>query len=175
MLKYKIKVMNYFEAFKYVYNHCGYCKNKNFAIISIQEYSNEVMGVVYKPGGHLKAALNIHFSDLDKENSFHDNNPELNLMTEEDALKIKVFIDGINEFNDLDELIIHCHAGVSRSAAVAAAILKVYNDDDSQIFDSENHAPNMYVYTQMLKAYGLKNDGDIFLETSYSYNDKITF
>ena len=59
-------------------------------------------------------------------------------------------------------MIIHCWAGVSRSAAVAAAILKVYTGNDDQIFKSGTYAPNMYVYHKILEGYGMKNDGSVF-------------
>lgn len=163
MLNYKIKVMGYMEAFRYVYNHCGYDKNKDFAILSIQEYDQDTMGIEYKPGGHLKAALNINFSDINSISLKMDDKPYVKLMTDEDAVKIKNYIDSLNKRDNIDELIIHCHAGVSRSSAVAAAILKVFNNDDSDIFNAGIYAPNMFVYNKILKVYGMENNGSAFL------------
>jgi predicted protein tyrosine phosphatase len=61
--------------------------------------------------------------------------------------------------------IVHCDAGISRSAGVGAAILKHYTGDDSQIFGSRRYAPNMLVYYKILKAFGdwgfAEEDGDI--------------
>jgi hypothetical protein len=44
-------------------------------------------------------------------------------------------------------LICHCEAGVSRSAAIAAAGSKYFNGDDSFFF--EHYYPNEYVYNMM--------------------------
>ena len=51
-------------------------------------------------------------------------------------------------------IIVHCDAGISRSAGVGAAILKHYTGSDSQIFNSRWYAPNMFVYYKVLKAFG---------------------
>lgn len=158
MLNFNIKVMNHTEAFEYVYGYCGLNKTEDFAMISIQEYPQELMGVVYKPGGHLKQALNLHFIDLDDPVKHKDKR----LITDEDVEKIKEFMEELIKKNEIKTLIIHCWAGVSRSAAVAAAILKVYTGNDDQIFKSGTYAPNMYVYHKILEGYGMKNDGSVF-------------
>lgn len=162
MLNYQIKVMSYDEAFRYVYNHAGYYKGKPFAIISIQEYETEKMGFKYIPNGNLKYALNIYFSDIkSKEDEVLDDECR-KLMTDQDAIKIKDFIEKINKENNIDLLIIHCHAGISRSAAVAAAISKIFNGTDTQYFYSNKFNPNMFVYNKILKAFGYENNGEIF-------------
>lgn len=50
------------------------------------------------------------------------------------------------------KIIVHCGAGQSRSAGVAAAILKYYTNDDSLIFKSPAYTPNMLFYRQTLNA-----------------------
>jgi predicted protein tyrosine phosphatase len=149
-----IKVSNYRSAFDYVYNHSGYIKNKEFAIISIQEYPEDIMGMQYKAGGHCKAALNLWFSDVNSEKS-EDKERYIKKITEEDARKIKDFIDAIKRMG-VNDLIVHCHAGVSRSAAVAAAISRAETGDDSEFFNSQ-YVPNMTVYYTVLKAFGFDN------------------
>jgi predicted protein tyrosine phosphatase len=62
----------------------------------------------------------------------------------------------------VDSIWIHCDGGVSRSAGVAAAILKALTGDDSQIFDNKNYYPNMLVYTITL---------DVFIEELEELNN----
>lgn len=155
---FKIKVMDYMSAFRYVYNYTGDGQGEHFAIISIQEYSSEIMGVEYKVGGNCLAALNLHFSDITNQMEIREAknnwNSEIKLIDDSDANNIKNFVESLFELN-IDTLIIHCHAGVSRSSAVAAAITKYYTNDDSIYFNSDNFAPNMTVYYKVLKAFGL--------------------
>lgn len=160
MLNFKIKVMDHISAFRYVYDKSGSetAYVKPFAIISIQEYPLESMGMRYVEGGNLKAALNIHFSDIEREP--RTNYPEVRLMKEEDAKKIKEFVEELIKNDEIEELIVHCYAGASRSPAVAAALSKIYNDDDQEYF--EECTPNMHVYNMILDAYGFKNDGSSF-------------
>lgn len=159
---FNIKVMDFKSAFEYVYNHAGYVGGKSFAIISIQEYESEYMGVEYKVGGNCVAALNVHFSDIsskeDEQRRIEKGNwtGHIKLITDGDAYRIKCFVEYVSALN-IDTLIIHCHHGVSRSAAVGAAISKVYFNNDSLYFNSDRYVPNMTVYYKILKAFGLDN------------------
>ena len=70
-------------------------------------------------------------------------------MTDKDAKKIAGFVDRYK--NVL--LIIHCDEGVSRSAGIAAAVLRYYTGDDAAIFDDcFSYNPNMLVLLQSLKS-----------------------
>lgn len=53
----------------------------------------------------------------------------------------------------VDRVVVQCEAGRSRSAGLAAALGKIYNDDDWFIFDNAKYNPNRYVYRTMLNAY----------------------
>lgn len=73
------------------------------------------------------------------------------LMTDKDAKLITEFAD---KYKDI-LLIVHCDEGVSRSAGIAAAILRHYTGDDAQIFDNVfSYNPNMWCYFKVLKAFG---------------------
>ena len=48
--------------------------------------------------------------------------------------------------------LVHCGAGQSRSAGVAAAILKWMTGSDAQIFDNRKYTPNMRCYRLVLEA-----------------------
>ena len=55
-------------------------------------------------------------------------------------------VDFVKENLDAELCIVHCDAGVSRSAAVAAAIGKFINGDDMFIFGRPRFSPNTHVY-----------------------------
>ena len=70
------------------------------------------------------------------------------LMSDEDAQRIAA---QIREDPDMS-VIVHCDAGVSRSAGVAAAILKYCTGDDTHVFDNPRFQPNMWCYRKTLTA-----------------------
>lgn len=86
------------------------------------------------------------------------------LMNDEKANQVVDFVEKYVDY----PIIVHCDAGISRSAGVAAAILKHYTGDDNQIFGAHRYAPNMLVYYKILKAFGdwgfIEEDGDIEVE-----------
>lgn len=55
----------------------------------------------------------------------------------------------VNSF-DVSYVIVHCEAGISRSAGVAAALNKYHNGSDEFYF--KNYRPNQRVYSKTLKA-----------------------
>lgn len=63
----------------------------------------------------------------------------------------KSIIDLIEMYPDADTIMVHCTAGRSRSAAVAAALHKIINGSDSVIFDNKQYSPNMRVYRMVLE------------------------
>ena len=70
------------------------------------------------------------------------------LMRDEDAAKVAELL---RTYPDTD-VIVHCDAGISRSAGIAAAILKHTTGDDSSIFDNGLYDPNRWCYQKTLKA-----------------------
>lgn len=61
------------------------------------------------------------------------------IFTRGHALLIKKFIYAHN----VNRIIIHCDAGVSRSAGIGAALNKYFNGRDQFYFD--NYCPNMHI------------------------------
>jgi hypothetical protein len=55
---------------------------------------------------------------------------------------------------EADEVWIHCEGGVSRSAAVAAAISKHFFGDDMWVFSNPAYYPNMWVNKLVTEALG---------------------
>ena len=97
--------------------------------------------------------LDLSFADVDGQDSIDINDDYAaikELMTDKDAKKIAGFVDRYK--NVL--LIIHCDEGVSRSAGIAAALLRHYTGDETAIFDDcFSYNPNMWCYFKVLKAF----------------------
>lgn len=101
-----------------------------------------------------KHLLRVQFDDHDPQDNSNLLMPgyiwdDQQLMTEEQATDIIMFAASLPE--DIDMLVVHCWAGISRSAAVAIAL--------SQILGLDEQYPNYglynrYVYRTMMNAYG---------------------
>ena len=73
------------------------------------------------------------------------------------AMVIPCKVNGIKQFilkyindTDLDLIIVQCEAGQSRSAGVAAALMKYVWNDDTAIFNNKKYTPNMLCYRTVL-------------------------
>ena len=64
------------------------------------------------------------------------------------ARQILEFVDRV--WDEIEVLMIHCEAGISRSPAVAAAIAKLKYKDDAAYF--RIYRPNTLVYLTLLQA-----------------------
>ena len=94
--------------------------------------------------------LDIMFSDADRPGlDVYGNEAGVeDLMSDEDARRVAEFVVKYRGKN----IIVHCDAGISRSAGVAAAITKHLTGDDSKIFNSQMRHPNMLCYRKTLEA-----------------------
>ena len=150
----RISVLSRFQASKY----CQTVHKTDSVIISIStpnvEYTNTIE-VNEKISGVLDV-LELSFMDSDNpgKNDVYGNPTTINdLMSNEDARKVVGFVEKYK-----DKLIlVHCDTGISRSSAVAAAILKHYAGDDSVIFDNPMYNPNRWVYRKVMEAFN-END-----------------
>lgn len=95
-------------------------------------------------GNNLLDILYLEFHDVDRPNRL------MSGMTDEDGHKVAEFVR--KWWGKVDLLIVHCDAGQSRSAGVAAAILKAMTGDDSQIYDVSFYTPNSLCYRKTLNA-----------------------
>ena len=69
-------------------------------------------------------------------------------MEDKDAKQI---LNAVEKYKDsVEEIIVHCDAGFSRSPAVAAALSLWLNGDDSEFFDRNHYCPNTWVYRKLL-------------------------
>jgi len=74
-------------------------------------------------------------------------------------------VNFVNNFSEINTIIVHCDAGQSRSAGVAAAIAKFFNGNDDQFFSgggmygSPRYTPNRLAYRKVLKVFhGIEDD-----------------
>ena len=72
---------------------------------------------------------------------------EADLCQPTDAAKI---IDLVEAHPEVEDIIVHCTAGKSRSAGCAAALYKVLFGHDDSIFGNKRFTPNMRVYRMVL-------------------------
>ncbi len=138
----KIEVMNHSNAEEYSLKY----NDITSVIISITNCGDSKAFIIPNNASKVKDVLHLQFNDTDKIDDYSG------AMEEKDAELIADFISKHISNNKLmvDKLIVHCTAGQSRSAGVAAAILKVYTGDDSQIFNNKKYTPNMLCYRLVL-------------------------
>ena len=71
-----------------------------------------------------------------------------------DLYQGKIVADFVNAYYDeTDRIIIRCDGGISRSAGVGAAIMRVKEGSDYPIFRSRRKSPNMTCYLATLKGF----------------------
>lgn len=58
----------------------------------------------------------------------------------------------IKENTDKTDIYICCDSGESRSTAIAAALMRFYNQSDKKIWDNSHFHPNLFVYELMCKS-----------------------
>jgi predicted protein tyrosine phosphatase len=92
-----------------------------------------------------RGVLRVSFPDADVPSDQH---AEGVLFSREQAMKVWTFVQ--QHLPEIERIIVHCDAGVSRSPAVAAALARVLNDDDAEFFGGR-YRPNMRVYRTLLE------------------------
>ncbi len=74
-------------------------------------------------------------------------------ITEVQAKNIVKFVLDDHEADKTDWFCVNCGAGVSRSAAVCAAVMRILCNDDMPVFTNSYFCPNMTVYREVLNAW----------------------
>lgn len=155
-----IQVMSRNKAIRY-----SYSDHPKTLLISIRDKGRHIPYFV-------KDNLIIHYFDFD---DVEEGSPDGFPISDSQA---KHIAEVVNNNKDVEKIVVHCEAGVSRSAGVAAAIGMAINGDDSFIFNDGRYCPNSTCYRKVLEAFGLKNDGSVFvqklntnLEKWREYND----
>ena len=115
---------------------------KTSAVISISDFCTDSPVLENNPDNGIIARCRVLFDDVECG--------EANCITEDDARKITAFV--LTHKKSVDRLVVHCEAGVSRSAGVAAAILKALTGTDRNVFNNPKYVPNMTCYRTVLEA-----------------------
>lgn len=105
--------------------------------------------------------VNLFFWDLDQlpESGLvraHGSDTTFSGIREEDLCQptdAQAVVDLVAAHPTAERVVVHCTAGKSRSAAVAAALMKSIEGDDSPIFNNPRYKPNMRVYRMVLNAW----------------------
>lgn len=118
-------------------------KDKTIAIISINTPCDELNK--FNRCALIRRVLYLVFDDIE-----YDFEKGI-FMSEIDAQKVSEFVYWAQKAN-IDELWVHCDAGISRSAGVAGAIIQYLEGDNSKIFLNPNYCPNTWCYKLTLKA-----------------------
>lgn len=74
---------------------------------------------------------------------------DIKLFTDQQADQILRFIDKYSK--DVDLIVVHCEAGISRSSGIAGALSLLINGSDEYYF--KKYIPNMFVYRKILNMY----------------------
>lgn len=114
--------------------------NKTSIVISIASKNNSKADIKSDCINKIKEIQFIQFDDTDSMGGIE----------KIDASKIKRFL--LKHIGDagLDLVIVQCEAGQSRSAGIAAALMKYFWNDDTAIFNNHKYTPNMLCYRTML-------------------------
>ena len=96
---------------------------------------------------------NVSFPCDTLHEAFYDTTESIGISIA-DAVQIRDFVTQ-ELVKGIKHLVVHCDAGVSRSAGVAAAILKATGRDESEILDNPNYFINARCYAYVLMAFGI--------------------
>ena len=114
-------------------------------IVSITDPDRDVVRFCNAPNSNILGICRVSFDDIDRKQS-----PDDILMSQEDAKKIKAFVERYK--GRAEQIIVHCEAGVSRSAGVMAAIKEWLDGDKLSTWNDQRYRPNQHCYRQMIEA-----------------------
>lgn len=141
MINNKVIVMNQWKAERYSKEN----QDKTSVIISITSKSVGPADIKKTTDNKIVDILRLEFNDTDKEDKYAGN------INREQAEEIKNFVNKYVNNDSIELFIVHCEAGQSRSAGVAAAIMKYAYNDDTPIFNNRIYTPNMLCYRMVLE------------------------
>lgn len=150
----KVTILSLSQAINYIPE---YRKFKQTALISIVDggYSIDELRYDYR------AKLTLNFYNIEPKESLLSN---WNYFSEKDGNRLLSFFEDIQAFG-FNELVIHCHAGISRSPVIALAYAWFSGDDDlEQIIIKEKYIPNKQVLRVRSKLLGLYEEKKELIE-----------
>jgi len=136
VLKLKIEIMGHKAAFQRLENNPA-----NTGIILIADDVLDIQNTILDDWENKKI---LFFRDITDASGYK-------AMTAAQAAEIKDFVLSIKD--SVETLIISCHAGISRSPAVAAGLLAGSGKSDMHIWRNPQYSPNILCYKRMLRAF----------------------
>ena len=140
-----VTIMSRADAIRY----CHQPHSRKTVMISISDpYESYRTKPFTSSDNGVVSVLCLSFCDADRPGTdvYGHMVTERDLMTDADASRVAALVKG----HPNEDVIVHCDAGISRSAGVAAAIAKFRSGDDTVIFKS--YRPNMWAYRKTLNA-----------------------
>lgn len=133
----QFEIMNRSKAKRYSYK----TDIEPCVIVSITDVNSPYNSFAANP--NILGVCHLKFEDVDFG--------EPDCITPEDGKKI---IEFINAYVDkVNKIVVHCEAGISRSAGVCAALMQIINGNDFEVFNNPRYCPNMSCYRTVLEAY----------------------
>lgn len=123
------------------------------AVISITDPNNK-KPAQFAITDFTKDVLYIKCYDVDKSSAnffWYPDRYKEGAFTKEQAVQILDFVEEVKD--NIEILVVHCDAGISRSSGVAAALSLIYTGTDKGIFMDKRYVPNMFVYRTILNVY----------------------
>ena len=121
----------------------GLVVKSTFVVISITDPG--VPRTKIKKASGLKDVLYLSFNDSEPVDGLKLPK-EIRLMTEDHARAIWKFV---NQHRQVGAIVVHCHQGMSRSPAIAAAISRYLGLDEAKFH--RNYQPNQFIYDLMIE------------------------
>lgn len=114
-------------------------------IISITDTGSKFPNFLFKNYKNLEDVIFLKFDDVGQETEGYT------CMNEQDADRI---IEFVTKHSNIENIFVHCYAGISRSAGVAAALSKIFNNDDMEYFNQTSiYVPNMLCYNLVMNSW----------------------
>ena len=152
-IKINLKIMSEYEAKR---------KSSSFsvptAIISITAPTEEP--IIFANNDNIKEIFRMRFYDIDVGEVVLREDTELREATQEDFNGLKTFIDSLKAKN-IEQLIVQCAAGISRSAGVACAIDE-YLGLNNNFWFQRQYFPNILVYRLTCNELGISKTQETY-------------
>ena len=156
----KLRVLSRADTIKFAKAPHDY-KTIIISISNSYEYNKKL---IKNSASNIQDILYLYFDDVDtrhKENYWWDSNNDSvfkdefgNVYTPIQKKDAKAIVDFVEKYKDsVDEIVVHCFAGVSRSAGVCAAIMKALTGKDNEIFGNDFFVPNMMCYSMVMEEF----------------------
>lgn len=145
-----IKILSKIEAMQYYNTNT----EDNYIIVSISSLNEKDTFYFknYNENNNCKGIIRLSFNDLE-----HDYNDSNLAPRQGDFCGLKAFIDTFKDNKDINTIIVHCDAGISRSSALGAVIAQYLGlNEFNLIWNNDKYIPNERVYRLASKEFKLK-------------------